>query len=724
MNHDRFDALVDALLAGGLPDAERRDAEAHAAGCSPCGALLADARSFRAWASGALAPDAPPADLEDRIIARFRAAHAARPRRSWPRLARAFRVAGGLAAAAFLIVLGAAFTEAGTQAPLAAIWGAEAESSDFVSQVGSDFRDLSRLGFTGVSKRKPKGIAALDSDKTVDAVSDGVSLGGRPRRSVEAKGDSIDAGISALVTSPAKGKEDFYLEDVGVDLLDRTNSMRLGAISKVGEERAAEAPATVDPPPPPKPEPPAPDPVGTPGAAPEPVPFQEGRKLIRNGNLALEVEAYDAAYARIAAIVAEERGFVAGADTTRLANGKISAVVTVRIPPDRFEAALEKFRGLGTVKHQSVSSEDVTKAYLDLEARLGTKTTLLERLRKILQEAKGTVKELMEVEVQMGRTQEEIESIKGELKYYDNLVGMSTVKLEIAEKDLGQPFEFVQSLQSTIGITADDVDAAYAAAQKAVADAGGQVVDSKMTRQNDGSARGTIRAKVDAEKFPALREELRKLGHVDQDTVNRQKTARGGQEGPPRADAPVRKEQAVISLTISTPALFVSRTGNLALQAAGVEGAYQAARKAVEAAGGKIVDGRLEGSVDRTTAVIQAQVEAAKFGAVVEALRALGKVKSASTGHAVPPSPGVAPLVRERGEISLRIESPPVLIGEEQGILRTVRDTLAGSWAGILWSVEKLFVGLSLAGPWLALGLGGWFVWRRVRGKKAARTAA
>jgi len=44
--------------------------------------------------------------------------------------------------------------------------------------------------------------------------------------------------------------------------------------------------------------------------------------------------------------------------------------------------------------------------------------------------------------------------------------------------------------------------------------------------------------------------------------------------------------------------------------------------------------------------------------------------------------------------------------------------------AGVLWSVEKLFVGVSLAGPWLALALGAWVVVRRVRRKKAVQAAA
>ncbi|MBI2931943.1 MAG: DUF4349 domain-containing protein, partial [Planctomycetes bacterium] len=418
-------------------------------------------------------------------------------------------------------------------------------------------------------------------------------------------------------------------------------------------------------------------------------------------------------------LVAAEKGFIAGADTQRLANGKIRATVTVRVSPDRFEATLAKLRELGTVRHQSISTQDVTKAYVDLESRRKSKEALVERLKKVLAEAKGSVKELMEVEVQMGKTIEEIEAIKGELKYYDNLIGLSTIVLEIVEKDLGQPFEYVQTLQSNIGITAEDAPGAYAAAQKTITEAGGQVADAKLTRQSDGSTQAFVRGRVDAERFPAVREALRKLGHVDTDTVEQQRTARGGQNGA-SAEAPVRKEQAVIDITVTTPAVVVTRKAQIALETSKAEEAYQAARRAIESAGGKIADGSMTGHTDGATASVRAEIDADKVPALVETLKSLGVVKNASVQHLLPPTakPGETRLVRERGEITLTIATPPVLIAEGHTLGRTIRDTFSGSYAALMWSIEKLFVGLSLAGPWLVLALGGWLIARRVRRKK------
>jgi hypothetical protein len=77
-------------------------------------------------------------------------------------------------------------------------------------------------------------------------------------------------------------------------------------------------------------------------------------------------------------------------------------------------------------------------------------------------------------------------------------------------------------------------------------------------------------------------------------------------------------------------------------------------------------------------------------------------------------------LLRERAEIEFTLVSPPQLIADENGIGKSIRDTFANSWAGLLWSIEKLFVGISLAGPWLLLIGAGLVAWRRARRKKAS----
>ncbi len=725
-----MESIADLYAAGGLGADERREADEHAAACASCAALLRDAKEFSAWARGAIAPDAPPADLEDRLVTRFRAAGQSKKRRI-PVGKRFLKVTGSIAAAVGLIFLGNFFSIQSGLTSLRSISTAEADfratdrdwnvANGFWSKMdgekskagevgrppaGNEFAYFFNhdLGKEGQGKAKTTWDDSISSTRTETlSLGEGDGGGGGGGRF---GGRRMQQAPATPPPPPAKAPTVFFPE-----AKEERESLKAAKLADADDLRRNRGAESLD--------------KNKDRALAEAQQPQETRKIIRSGDVSLEVDSYEATYTKLSELVNAEKGQIAAASTQKMANGKIQATVTLRIPPERFEAVLAKLKEFGSVRNQRIGSEDVTKAYIDLETRLKGKEILAERLRKLLAEGKGTVKELMEVEVQLGATNEALEQIKGEIKYYDNLVGLSTITLRISEKDLGQPFEYVQSLQSNIAVTAKDPDDAYAKAQKAITDAGGQVVDSKMTRQSDGSSTGTIRGRVDAEKFPALREALKKLGTVTNDTVNQQRTARGGQEGMPKPDAPLRKELAVVDFAVSSPPIFVTRRSQILVETEAVDSAYQNARRAIEAAGGQIVDGSLTGSATGKTATLKAQIDADKFGALVDSLKTAGKVKNENVSQSLPPvSPEGGPqLLRERAEIELALVSPPQLIGEEHGIVKVIRDTFANSWAGFLWSMEKLFVGISLVGPWVVILLGAWLLWRRARRKKAAQPA-
>jgi glycine cleavage system regulatory protein len=737
-----MESIADLYAADALSPEERGEAERHAATCAACAELLRQAGDFRRWVTGTIAPDGPPADLEERLVARFRASQALKPRR-WRLLPvrRIVKALGGLAAAAGFIYVGYVFTPEAPpiialQQKLAGIGSLSTDFSVYPDGTsnpgfggqpswtfwrpdthGKDTTVNDRFDYPSLAAITPnaeiddairRGVGALEKRKNNDAlvVLDGLKDATTPSSAVES--EAMKATKTPLATGTPSNDEKIGGER-GLErskgeapLADAQVFVRQGELKLAEQQelatRSEEARSKLSLTPP-----------------------QDNRKIIRTADVDLEVDSYEATSTKLDDLVKAEKGFIASANTQRLANGKVRAVVTVRVPPEQFETLIAALKVLGTVRNQNVGSQDITKAYIDLDTRRASKEALLERLKKLLADAKGTVKELLEVEVQMGKTIEEIEALKGELKYYDSQVAMSTLTLTISEKDLGQPFEYVQTLHSNIALTAHDADDAYAKAQKEIVDAGGQVVDSRMNRQNDGSATGTIRGRVDAEKFPALREALKRLGRVTNDTVNQQKTARGGFEGAPKADAPLKKEQAVVDLAITTPPLVISRRAALTIEQANVTEAYPAIRKSIEAAGGKIVNGRLMGRDGGAQASLVAQIDAEKFQALVEQLKTTGKVLNAVVRLDLPAATpdGAPPLLRERAEIELSLASPPPLIDENHGIGAAVRETFAGSWRGILWSIEKLFVGISLAGPWLAVALGGWFLWRRIRKKKA-----
>jgi Domain of unknown function (DUF4349) len=144
------------------------------------------------------------------------------------------------------------------------------------------------------------------------------------------------------------------------------------------------------------------------------------RKLIRKAQLDLQVVNYDAAVQRLTTFAAEEHGFVAIQNSAKLPNGKLQGTVVVKVAPDNLDRFLQKARGLGELKNQTLGTDDVTKTYFDTDARLRNAKRMEERLLEMLQKNTGKVSDLLQVEKELARVREQIEQMQGELKYYDH----------------------------------------------------------------------------------------------------------------------------------------------------------------------------------------------------------------------------------------------------------------------------------------------------------------
>lgn len=159
------------------------------------------------------------------------------------------------------------------------------------------------------------------------------------------------------------------------------------------------------------------------------------RKLIRTGQMTLEVKSFAAAAAEARRLVEAAGGYLADSRVTRSDEGKERGTLSLRIPADRFEETLAAVRRLGTVKAESVSAQDITKAYADLETRLRVKRETLDRLRAILRTQTGKLAEVLEAEREIARVTGEIETAEGERRFYDQQVALSTLSLELAEPE-------------------------------------------------------------------------------------------------------------------------------------------------------------------------------------------------------------------------------------------------------------------------------------------------
>jgi len=159
------------------------------------------------------------------------------------------------------------------------------------------------------------------------------------------------------------------------------------------------------------------------------------RKVIKTAYMELEVETgkFEKVLFDITRLAEKNGGFVSHTQSYSDEDGNLtSGNITIRIPHDQYNPALEAVKGMGTVKSISVSGQDVTQEYTDLESRLRNLEAQEEVLLELMKQSKK-VSDSIEVQRELSYVQEQIEVIKGRMNYLDNMVSFSTIDIYLYE---------------------------------------------------------------------------------------------------------------------------------------------------------------------------------------------------------------------------------------------------------------------------------------------------
>jgi hypothetical protein len=87
---------------------------------------------------------------------------------------------------------------------------------------------------------------------------------------------------------------------------------------------------------------------------------------------------------------------------------------------------VDQIAALGKLLNKQITAQEVTEEYVDLTSRRRNLQREELRLLDLLQRA-GKVRELLEVEQEVGRVRGEIEAISGRMRYLENRVALSTL---------------------------------------------------------------------------------------------------------------------------------------------------------------------------------------------------------------------------------------------------------------------------------------------------------
>lgn len=169
------------------------------------------------------------------------------------------------------------------------------------------------------------------------------------------------------------------------------------------------------------------------------------RLVIQNADLSIVVNDPEAKMNAIGKMAEDMGGFVVTKNvyqTTTSNNIKVpEGNITVRVPAGKLDTALEQIKADAVeVQNESRSGQDVTSDYVDLQSRLKTHEQAADQLSQILAQ-KTESADVLDVFNQLVYHREQIEIIKGKIKYYEESAALSAISVNVTAEETLQPLE-------------------------------------------------------------------------------------------------------------------------------------------------------------------------------------------------------------------------------------------------------------------------------------------
>jgi hypothetical protein len=165
------------------------------------------------------------------------------------------------------------------------------------------------------------------------------------------------------------------------------------------------------------------------------------RMIIYNGDLSLVVKDVEETQEEVAELVEGVDGYVVSSGSYAYGDGLRRASLQVRVPAEQFNPVMASLRDLALdIEQDSISSQDVTQEYVDLESRLTALEAKADRLDELMDRAEDT-EAVLAVYEELSETQMRIEETKGRMRYLERSAAMATITIELTPDEALKPVE-------------------------------------------------------------------------------------------------------------------------------------------------------------------------------------------------------------------------------------------------------------------------------------------
>jgi hypothetical protein len=443
------------------------------------------------------------------------------------------------------------------------------------------------------------------------------------------------------------------------------------------------------------------------------------RKLVRNATAELEVASFEDAVQKITGFAAEDKGYVSTSSSEKQENGKLRGEVVVKVLPDNLDKFLLKLRGLGELKNQALTTEDVTKQYFDTESRMKNARLMEQRLIEILKTKSKDVADLLEVEKELGRVREEIETMQGELKFMDSQVQFATVTIQLSEKNMNVPAAFLLKERAQLALYATEVEKTYNDI-KALASPKVQITNAQINRDNTGRVSGYIYMLIAPEESEAIISRVKAMARVENFQVQTERVAQGG-DGLGE-NAKTERDKVVLNITISREEQEQSlQQTTLRIRSSEVNEKTKELRTLAEKQSGRIRSSSFSRDANgREYANISLRVPMKNYSALMQSLNALGKVEDVAVRRDDRPD-AQGNQADAPADVTIQVYSQGNIVSQETGMIATLRRTIGQGATALMWSARMIGVALAFLAPWVVAIIGVGWVMRRVSRARRAR---
>lgn len=171
------------------------------------------------------------------------------------------------------------------------------------------------------------------------------------------------------------------------------------------------------------------------------------RIVIRNANLSIVVEDPNLSIEVISEMANDMGGFVVSSNVYKtMTSGGVevpNANITIRVPAEKLEVALDEIKALVKdpkidIQNEDISGQDVTSEVTDLESRLRNLKAAETQLLEIMENATES-EDVIAIFRELTNVRGEIELIEGQLKYYRESARLSAISVFLQAKAAIEP---------------------------------------------------------------------------------------------------------------------------------------------------------------------------------------------------------------------------------------------------------------------------------------------